>query len=85
MTAVKTMKNICIVTKPYFYFDRPSLFLSTANVPSKRPLPFTHFNMKLQVFIHGIDVVEDVLYYPGDDAHWVCVMEIPLKWEATTI
>lgn len=34
--------------------------------------------MKLQVFIHGIDVVEDILHYSGDDTHCVCVMEIPL-------
>lgn len=39
----------------------------------------TYFDMKLQVFVHGIDVVEDVLNYPGDDAHCICVMEIPLK------
>lgn len=41
----------------------------------------THFDMKLQVFIHGIDVVKDILHYPGDDAHWICVMEIPLHTE----
>lgn len=35
--------------------------------------------MKLQVFIHGIDVVEDILHYSGNDTHWVCVMEIPLN------
>lgn len=34
--------------------------------------------MKFQVFIHGIDVVEDILHYSGDDTHCVCVMEIPL-------
>lgn len=39
----------------------------------------THFDMKLQVFIHGIDVVEDILHYSGNDTHWVCVMEIPLN------
>lgn len=41
----------------------------------------TYFDMKLQVFIHGIDVVEDVLNYPGDDAHRICVMEVPLQIE----
>lgn len=35
--------------------------------------------MKLQVFIHRIDVVEDILHYSGNDTHWVCVMEIPLN------
>lgn len=39
----------------------------------------TCFDMKLQVFIHGVDVVEDVLHYPGDDTHTVCVVEIPLR------
>lgn len=39
----------------------------------------SYFDMKLQVFIHGVDVVEYILHYPGDDAHWICVMEIPLK------
>lgn len=37
--------------------------------------------MKLQVFVHGIDVVEDILHYPGDDAHCICVMEVPLQAE----
>lgn len=36
--------------------------------------------MKLQVFVHGVDIVEDILHYPGDDAHSICVMEIPLWW-----
>lgn len=35
--------------------------------------------MKLQVFIHRIYVVKDVLHYPGDDSHRVCVMEISLR------
>lgn len=39
----------------------------------------THFDMKLQVFIHRIDVVEDILHYSGNDTHCVCVMKIPLK------
>jgi len=41
--------------------------------------PSAYFDMKLQVFIHGIDVVEDVLHYPGDDSHCICVMKITLK------
>lgn len=44
----------------------------------------TNFDMKLQVFIHGIDVVEDVLNYPGDDAHSIRVMEVPLQTESTS-
>jgi len=46
---------------------------------SSLPIATTHFDMKLQVLIHGIDVVEDVLNYPGDDAHPIRVMEIPLQ------
>jgi len=39
----------------------------------------SYFDMKLQVLIHGVNVVEDVLNYPGDDAHHVWVMEDPLE------
>lgn len=39
--------------------------------------------MELQVFIHGVDVVEDILNYPGDDAHCIRVMEIPLRTNVT--
>lgn len=45
----------------------------------------THFDMKLQVFIHGIDVVKDILHYPGDDTHWICVMEVSLHRQSQTI
>lgn len=41
-----------------------------------------YFDMKLQVFVHGIDVVEDVLHYPGDDAHCICVVEVPLQTQS---
>lgn len=34
--------------------------------------------MKLQVLIHGINVVEDVLNDSGDYSHHVWVMELPL-------
>ena len=39
----------------------------------------TYLDMELQVLIHGVDVVEDVLDNPGDDAHPICVMEVTLK------
>lgn len=38
----------------------------------------TYFDMKLQVLIHGINVVEDVLNNPGDDSHQLWVMKVPL-------
>ena len=38
----------------------------------------TYFDMKLQVLIHGVNVVEDVLNNPGDDSHHVWVMKFPL-------
>lgn len=44
----------------------------------------THFDMKLQVFVHRIYVVKDVLHYPGDDSHRVCVMEVPLHGRRQT-
>lgn len=51
----------------------------------RQQLVLTYFDMKFQVFIHGIDIVEDVLHYPGDDAHCICVMEIPLQFEKKCI
>ena len=36
-------------------------------------------DVELQVLVHGVDVVEDVLHDPGDDSHGVCVMEQSLK------
>lgn len=51
---------------------------------STMKLALTYFDMKLQVFIHGIDIVKDVLHYPGDDAHCICVMEITLQIEKKT-
>ena len=39
----------------------------------------TYLDMELQVLIHGVDVVEDVLDDPGDDTHSICVMEVTLK------
>lgn len=41
--------------------------------------------MKLQVFIHRIDVVKDVLHYPGDDSHCVCVMEVSLRRQKQSV
>lgn len=38
----------------------------------------TYFDMKLQVLVHGINVVEDVLNNPGNDSHHFWVMEFPL-------
>ena len=38
----------------------------------------TYLDMELQVLIHGVDVVEDVLDNPGDDAHTILIMEVPL-------
>lgn len=45
----------------------------------------TYFDMKLQIFVHGVDVIKDVLHYPGDDAHCVCVMEVPLQTDKKKI
>lgn len=44
-------------------------------------LGFPYFDMKLQVFIHGIDIIKNVLHYPGDNAHCICVMKITLQIE----
>lgn len=35
--------------------------------------------MELQVLVHGINVVEDVLADPGDHAHHVGVLKFPLS------
>lgn len=54
--------------------------VSSALCPDRRHmLALTHFDVKLQVFIHRIYVVKNVLHYPGDDSHRVCVMEISLR------
>lgn len=39
---------------------------------------FPYFNMKLQVLIHGINVVEDILNNSGNNSHHAWVMEFPL-------
>lgn len=39
--------------------------------------------MKLQVFIHGIDMVKDIVCDPRDDPHELRVMELPLGSEVT--
>lgn len=36
--------------------------------------------MELQVLVHGVDVVKDVMGDAGDDAHQLGVMELPLGW-----
>lgn len=41
----------------------------------------THLDVKLQVLIHGIDVVEDVMRDPRDDPHELRVMQLPLVHE----
>lgn len=38
-----------------------------------------YFDMKFQVLIHGINVVEDVLNNPGNHSHHVWVFEFPLS------
>lgn len=42
-------------------------------------LDSTYFDVELQVLIHGINVVEDVLHNSGDDSHHVLVVEFPLR------
>lgn len=39
--------------------------------------------MEFQVFVHGEDVVEDVLGDTRDDAHLVRVMQFALRQEVT--
>ena len=43
-----------------------------------RVLTSTYLDVELQVLVHGIDVVKDVMHYPGDDPHSICVMEVTL-------
>lgn len=64
--------------KPVKRLNGISTVLSIAATFYPPPCAWSHFDVKLQVFIHGIDVVKDVLHYPGDDSHRVCVMEISL-------
>lgn len=41
-------------------------------------LPVTHLDEELQVFIHGEDMVEDVLGNPRDDSHVLWVVQLAL-------
>lgn len=59
VTSVLKSKN-CTFYKSFFFFI---CWITVLCIPS------SYFDMKLQVFVHGIDVVEDVLHYPGDDSH----------------
>ena len=37
-----------------------------------------NFNMELQVLLHGVDVIEDVVHNPGDDSLFVGIVDDPL-------
>lgn len=39
----------------------------------------TYFNVELQIFIHWVNVVKDVLHYSGNNSHCICVMKISLE------
>lgn len=39
----------------------------------------TYFDVELQIFIHRVNVVKDVLYYSGNNSHCICVMKISLE------
>lgn len=41
----------------------------------------TYLDMKLQVFIHGINMVKDVVRDPRDNPHELRVMQLPLVGE----
>lgn len=40
----------------------------------------TYFDVKLQVLIHGINIIKDVSHDPGNDSHHVTIVEIAL-WQ----
>ena len=40
-----------------------------------------HLNVEFKVLIHGVDVVEDVSSDPGNDAHQLRVVQLPLRSE----
>ena len=42
-------------------------------------MELAYFDVELQVLVHGVDVVEDVLHDPWDDAHVVCVVQQALE------
>lgn len=74
---------ICIC-QPWISNFKDMIWSWNLNLGIKNIL-YTYFDMKLQVFIHGIDVVEDILHYPGDDAHCICVMKIPLHTDSKSM
>lgn len=40
---------------------------------------FNYLYMKLQVLIHGVDVVKYILNYSGNNSHSIWIMQLPLK------
>lgn len=42
-----------------------------------------YLDVEFKVFIHGKDVVENVLSDARDDSHLVRVVQLTLKWEVT--
>lgn len=77
-TSFKIGKNhlLCVYKKMKAkkYHFAPS-FLSWHSIIS------TYLDVKLQVLVHGIDVVKDVVRDPWDDSHELRVMELPLVGE----
>lgn len=81
-------------TSPWFYLNRlQSMKPARINKQTKCQYPcwqmkvpkeqiydmFPYFNMELQVLIHGINVVEDILNNSGNNSHHAWVMELPLS------
>jgi len=44
-----------------------------------------NLDMKFQVFIHGVNVVEYILDDPGNDAHALRIVQVPLQSHKHTL
>lgn len=55
--------------------------MAGSNFFSRGSVKGTYLDVKLQVLIHGVDMVKDVVCNPGDDPHELRVMQLPLVSE----
>lgn len=62
----------------------PSLFLLTRTHTQSKSIK-KHLDVEFEVFIHGKDVVENVLSNARNNSHLVRVVELALKWRITAL
>lgn len=58
-----------------------NIILGPVSFLGSQSMTLTYLDVKLQVFIHGIYMVKDVVCNPWDDPHELRVMQLPLVKE----